>query len=124
MRAGHSRDSINCSDLASGLAFTGCRIGEAREITWRDLDFDAGEIIVRGTQPLERRTGSYGAFLSFQRLARSLNGCAESALVSHWTQSYFASVNVKNLSIEQQKRWALIASLIMICGTFFANALH
>jgi integrase len=48
MRAGHSRDSINCSDLASGLAFTGCRIGEAREITWRDLDFDAGEIVVRG----------------------------------------------------------------------------
>jgi integrase len=48
MRAGHSRDSINCSNLASGLAFTGCRIGEAREITWRDLDFDAGEIIVRG----------------------------------------------------------------------------
>jgi integrase len=33
--------------LASGLAFTGCRIGEAREITWRDLDFDAGEIVVR-----------------------------------------------------------------------------
>jgi hypothetical protein len=27
MRAGHSRDSINCADLAAGLAFTGCRIG-------------------------------------------------------------------------------------------------
>jgi integrase len=48
MRAGHSRDSINCADLASGLAFTGCRIGEAREIAWRDLDFEAGEIVVRG----------------------------------------------------------------------------
>jgi integrase len=48
MRAGHSRDSINCADLASGLAFTGCRIGEAREIAWRDVDFDAGEIVVRG----------------------------------------------------------------------------
>jgi integrase len=48
MRAGHSRDSTNCADLASGLAFTGCRIGEAREITWRDVDFDAGEIVVRG----------------------------------------------------------------------------
>jgi integrase len=48
MRAGHSRDSLNCADLASGLAYTGCRIGEAHEITWRDIDFDAGEIVVRG----------------------------------------------------------------------------
>ena len=48
MRAGHSRDSMNCADLAAGLAFTGCRIGEAREIAWRDIDFDAGEIVVRG----------------------------------------------------------------------------
>jgi integrase len=48
MSAGHSRDSVNCADLASGLAFTGCRIGEAREITWRDVDFNAGEIVVRG----------------------------------------------------------------------------
>jgi integrase len=48
MRAGHSRDSINCADLAAGLAFTGCRIGEAREIRWLDIDFDAGEIVVRG----------------------------------------------------------------------------
>jgi integrase len=48
MREGHSRDSINCADLAAGLAFTGCRIGEAREIAWRDVDFDAGEIVVRG----------------------------------------------------------------------------
>jgi integrase len=48
MRQGHSRDSVNCADLASGLAFTGCRVGEARDITWRDVDFDAGEIVVRG----------------------------------------------------------------------------
>ena len=48
MRDGHSRDSKNCADLAAGLAFTGCRIGEAREIAWRDIDFDAGEIVVRG----------------------------------------------------------------------------
>src|SRR5256885_1159449 len=48
MRAGHSRDSINCADFASGLAFTGCRVGEAREIAWLDLEFDAGEVVVRG----------------------------------------------------------------------------
>ena len=48
MRAGHSRDSINCADFAAGLAFTGCRKGEAGQIEWRDVDFDAGEIIIRG----------------------------------------------------------------------------
>ena len=48
MRAVHSRDSVNCADFASGLAFTGCRVSEAREIAWRDVDFDVGEIVVRG----------------------------------------------------------------------------
>ena len=48
MRMGRSRDSINCADFAAGLAFTGCRLGEARQIRWRDIDFEAGEIVVRG----------------------------------------------------------------------------
>ena len=48
MRAGHSRDSVNCADFASGLAFTGCRLSEANALEWRDIDFTAGEIVVRG----------------------------------------------------------------------------
>jgi integrase len=48
MRAGHSRDSLNCADFAAGLAFTGCRKGEAGQIEWRDVDLEAGEIIIRG----------------------------------------------------------------------------
>src|SRR6476646_9295259 len=48
MRNGHSRYSPHCADFAAGLAFTGCRVGESREIAWRDVDFDAGEIVVRG----------------------------------------------------------------------------
>jgi integrase len=48
MRAGHSRDSVNCADFAEGLAFTGFRVGEAGEVTLRDVDFDAGETVVRG----------------------------------------------------------------------------
>jgi integrase len=48
MRNGHSRDSINCADYAAGLAVTGMRKGEANSLQWRDVDFDAGEIVVRG----------------------------------------------------------------------------
>jgi integrase len=48
MRAAHSRDSRNCADFAAGLAFTGCRLGEACEIEWRDVDFEKGELVVRG----------------------------------------------------------------------------
>src|SRR4029453_1424263 len=48
MRDGHSRYSPHCADFAAGLAFTGCRKGEASQITWRDVDFEAGEIVVRG----------------------------------------------------------------------------
>jgi integrase len=40
--------SRDCADFVCGLAFTGCRKGEANQITWRDVDFKAGEIIVRG----------------------------------------------------------------------------
>jgi integrase len=48
MRNGHSRYSPHCADFAAGLAFTGCRKGEAGQIRWRDVDFDAGEVVVRG----------------------------------------------------------------------------
>ena len=48
MRAGNSRDSNHCADLAQGLAFTGCRISEAARVTWRDLDFHHNEIVIRG----------------------------------------------------------------------------
>ena len=48
MRAGHGRDSVNCADFAAGLAFTGCRKGEAGQIEWRDVDFEVGETIIRG----------------------------------------------------------------------------
>ncbi len=40
--------SRDCADLLRGLAFTGVRKAEAAQIEWRDLDFKAGEIVVRG----------------------------------------------------------------------------
>jgi integrase len=48
MRAAHSRDSQNCADFVQGLAVTGMRKGEANALEWRDVDFEAGEIVVRG----------------------------------------------------------------------------
>jgi len=48
VRNGHGRDSRNCADFATGLAFTGCRLSEANALDWRDVDFAAGEIVVRG----------------------------------------------------------------------------
>jgi integrase len=43
--AGQAR---HCSDFTQGLAFTGMRKSEANALEWRDVDFDAGEIVVRG----------------------------------------------------------------------------
>jgi integrase len=40
--------SRDCADLLRGLAFTGIRKGEAAQLEWRDVDFEAGEILVRG----------------------------------------------------------------------------
>src|SRR5438876_4835273 len=40
--------SEDCADLLRGLAFIGCRKGEAVQIEWRDVDFEADEILVRG----------------------------------------------------------------------------
>jgi integrase len=48
MRVGRSRDSLNCADFALGLAVTGMHKGEANALEWRDVDFEAGEIVVRG----------------------------------------------------------------------------
>jgi integrase len=48
MRKGHGRFSRDCADFVEGLAYTGMRKGEANALEWRDVDFDASEIVVRG----------------------------------------------------------------------------
>lgn len=48
MRKAQTRDAQNCADLAQGLAFTGCRIAESTQIAWEDLNFETGEILVKG----------------------------------------------------------------------------
>ena len=48
MRNGRGRFSRDCADFVEGLAYSGMRKGEANALEWRDLDFTASEIVVRG----------------------------------------------------------------------------
>jgi len=43
--AAQAKDS---ADFVRGLAFSGCRKGEANRICWRDVEGDKGELVVRG----------------------------------------------------------------------------
>src|SRR5262249_49255216 len=65
------RDSRNCADFVQGMAFTGCRIGEAREIEWRDLEFETGMIVVRG-DPTEATKNGEVRRVPMTRAARAL----------------------------------------------------
>lgn len=38
----------HCADFAEGMAYTGCRLSEAGRITWGDVSFSRGEILVLG----------------------------------------------------------------------------
>jgi integrase len=57
MRSAHSRGTQNCADLTEGLAYTGCRVGEAANLIWNDIDFDGGEILVRGDEEEGTKNG-------------------------------------------------------------------
>jgi integrase len=48
IRAGKGCFAHHCANLVQGLAFTGCRISEAARIEWQDVDFTAGEILIKG----------------------------------------------------------------------------
>jgi len=43
--AGQAKD---CADLVRGLAFSGCRIGEAIRIRWHDIQWEKDEVIIKG----------------------------------------------------------------------------
>ncbi len=45
-----SRHSKNCADLVRFLAFSGCRISEASQVKWGDVDMERGEIKVHNAK--------------------------------------------------------------------------
>jgi integrase len=55
-----SRYSRHCAELVRFLAFSGCRISEARQVTWADVDTERGEIKVHNAK--RARTGNHHPF--------------------------------------------------------------
>jgi integrase len=48
--------AARAADTIQFLAFTGCRLNEAANVTWQDVDFSTGRISVRITKNSETRT--------------------------------------------------------------------
>jgi integrase len=48
----------HCADLIRFLAFSGCRISEARKVTWSDVDMDREEIRVCNAKRTKRSNGA------------------------------------------------------------------
>ena len=51
--------SKRCADLIKFLAYSGCRISEAKQVTWADVDLDRNELVInsvkqRGTSSVAR----------------------------------------------------------------------
>ena len=51
--AGQAR---HCADLVEFLAFSGCRISEARMVTWQDVDTERGEIKIHNAKRSKKST--------------------------------------------------------------------
>jgi integrase len=45
-----ARQSKDCADLVRFLAFSGCRISEAKQVLWSDVDFERGELRIHNAK--------------------------------------------------------------------------
>jgi integrase len=50
----------HCADFVRFLAYSGCRLSEAQQVTWADVDFERGEIKVHNAK--RSRTGNHHPF--------------------------------------------------------------
>jgi integrase len=50
VRSAGARQSKDCADLVCFLAYGGCRISEAKQVLWEDVDFERGEIRVHNAK--------------------------------------------------------------------------
>lgn len=60
IRAAGAWCSKHCADFVEGLAVTGARLRDAKQMEWRDLDFEKGEIVIRGDP--ETGTKNWGVY--------------------------------------------------------------
>ena len=67
---GYSKD---CANLVRFLAYSGVRIGEAKNVTWTDVDFGRREIHVRGDPETATKNGETRIVPMIPELERMLN---------------------------------------------------
>ena len=117
MRNGHGRFSRDCADFVEGLAYSGMRKGEANALEWRDLDFDANEIVVRGDAVTGTKGGEGWRRVPMITDARTLFERLRSEPTNHLIPKCSRSANVRRRLIGQLRKAAWIASFTMICAT-------
>ena len=86
IRTGGSRWSQHAANLVEFLAYSGCRLGEAANVKWRDVDFDKGTMVIRG-DPIVGTKGGGGSrtipiFPALEELLRRLPRLSDRVLHS------------------------------------------
>ena len=123
MRNGHGRFSRDCADFVEGLAYSGMRKGEANTLEWRDLDFTASEIAVRGDAVTGTKGGEgWRRVPMFKMLGLSLNDCDFSSLRTQVRRVYCrrsicaVTAYVKHKFYDDISRLKTIAAQTVCCG--------
>jgi integrase len=63
METGGGAHSRNCADFARFLAFSGCRLNEARQVKWGDVNFEKREIRVNNSKRAKTSSASEFRFV-------------------------------------------------------------
>ena len=92
------------------------RKGEANALEWRDLDFDAGEIIVRGDAETATKNWEVRHVPLIPDARELFQRMRSERAVSRWTRKYFAFANARSRLIERARKSAQTASPTTICG--------